>query len=139
MIGQTGRSPSVLEGFASSDLSFHSLGGRDTGDPLSKITVALSPKGWHCPECLHISTTKGNLKSHILSGRHKLFEKSFMCSFCRKTYSTRQSLQVLFYLLVDKKRHHWFVSHYFKICIPLSKAYVKIAQSYFVGAIGVKI
>jgi hypothetical protein len=56
-----GRGPSILEGFSSSDLSFHSLGGRDVADPLSKITVALSPKGWHCPECLHVSTTKGNL------------------------------------------------------------------------------
>ena len=45
-------------------------------------------------ECLHTSTTKGNLKSHILSGRHKLFQKSHPCSYCPRSYSTRQSLQV---------------------------------------------
>ena len=56
--------------------------------------VTRSDKGWHCPECIHIATTKGNLKSHILSGRHKLSEKSFKCRFCDRSYSTRQSMQV---------------------------------------------
>jgi len=70
------------------------LGGRDADDPMSTLMVALSHKGWHCPECLHTSTTKGNLKSHILSGRHKLFEKSHPCQYCHRSYSTRQSLQV---------------------------------------------
>ena len=41
-----------------------------------------------------LATTKGNLKSHILSGRHKLSEKSFKCRFCDRSYSTRQSMQV---------------------------------------------
>lgn len=75
-------------------ISYHRLGGRDADDPLSTMMVALSHKGWHCPECLHTSTTKGNLKSHILSGRHKLFEKSHACQYCHRSYSTRQSLQV---------------------------------------------
>ena len=106
------------------NVSFHRLGGRDHGDPLSNVMVTRSDKGWHCPECIHIgksqcgkpriflqlhlfcstsnfcflisilATTKGNLKSHILSGRHKLSEKSFKCRFCDRSYSTRQSMQV---------------------------------------------
>merc|ERR1712018_42997 len=76
------------------NVSYHYLGGRDHGDPLSNITVARSDRGWHCPDCIHIATTKGNLKSHILSGRHKLIEKSFKCRFCDRSYSTRQSMQV---------------------------------------------
>ena len=76
------------------NVSFHRLGGRDHGDPLSNIMVTRSDKGWHCPECIHIATTKGNLKSHILSGRHKLSEKNFKCRFCDRSYSTRQSMQV---------------------------------------------
>ena len=84
----------VLGGSNSGEVSYHRLGGRDADDPMSTMMVALSHKGWHCPECLHTSTTKGNLKSHILSGRHKLFEKSHPCTFCHRSYSTRQSLQV---------------------------------------------
>jgi len=76
------------------NVSFHRLGGRDHGDPLCNVMVTRSDKGWHCPECIHVATTKGNLKSHILSGRHKLSEKSFKCRFCDRSYSTRQSMQV---------------------------------------------
>jgi len=94
------RRPSLGEYKSSDDasggggVSYHRLGGRDADDPMSTMMVALSHKGWHCPECLHTSTTKGNLKSHILSGRHKLFEKSNPCQYCQRSYSTRQSLQV---------------------------------------------
>ena len=57
--------------------------------------VARSSKGWHCPQCIHISSTKGNLKSHILSGRHKTYtEKPFGCQYCDRSYGTKQSLQV---------------------------------------------
>jgi len=76
------------------NISYHHLGGRDHGDPLSNMMVARSERGWHCPDCIHIATTKGNLKSHILSGRHKLAEKLFKCRFCDRSYSTRQSMQV---------------------------------------------
>lgn len=79
---------------ASGNLSYHYLGGRDHGDPLTNMLVTHSDRGWHCPDCIHIATTKGNLKSHILSGRHKLTEKSFKCRFCERSYSTRQSMQV---------------------------------------------
>ena len=57
--------------------------------------MARSSKGWHCPQCIHISSTKGNLKSHILSGRHKTYtEKPFGCQYCDRSYGTKQSLQV---------------------------------------------
>ena len=57
--------------------------------------VARSSKGWHCPQCIHISSTKGNLKSHILAGRHKTYtEKPFGCQYCDRSYGTKQSLQV---------------------------------------------
>ena len=36
------------------NVSFHRLGGRDHGDPLSNVMVTRSDKGWHCPECIHI-------------------------------------------------------------------------------------
>ena len=75
-------------------VSYHRLGGRDVDDPLSNVVVTNSDRGWHCPDCIHIATTKGNLKSHILSGRHKVAEKNFKCRFCDRSYSTRQSLQV---------------------------------------------
>ena len=89
----------------------HPLGSRKDNDPLSHIKVgwrkgvlvencsphqvARSSKGWHCPQCIHISSTKGNLKSHILSGRHKTYtEKPFGCQYCDRSYGTKQSLQV---------------------------------------------
>ena len=53
------------------------------------MRVAQTSKGRYCPSCLHISTTKGNLKAHILSGKHKLPEKAFRCHFCQKHYSMR--------------------------------------------------
>ena len=76
------------------NVSFHRLGGRDKIDPLCNVMVTRSDKGWHCPDCIHVATTKGNLKTHILSGRHKLCEKSFKCRFCERSYATRQSMQV---------------------------------------------
>ena len=82
------------QGGLGANVSYHYLGGRDHGDPLSNMTVARSGRGWHCPECIHIATTKGNLKSHILSGRHKLAEKLFKCRFCDRSYATKQSMQV---------------------------------------------
>ena len=82
------------QGGLGANVSYHYLGGRDQGDPLSNMTVARSGRGWHCPECIHIATTKGNLKSHILSGRHKLAEKLFKCRFCDRSYATKQSMQV---------------------------------------------
>ena len=88
------RRHSMVDYSGEEGVSYHRLGGRDADDPMSTMMVALSHKGWHCPECLHTSTTKGNLKSHILSGRHKLFEKSHPCQYCHRSYSTRQSLQV---------------------------------------------
>jgi len=73
----------------------HPLGSRKDEDPFSHIKVARSSKGWHCPQCIHISSTKGNLKSHILSGRHKTYtEKPFGCQYCDRSYGTKQSLQV---------------------------------------------
>ena len=78
----------------SGQVSYHRLGGRDADDPLCNVLVTHSDKGWHCPDCVHIATTKGNLKSHILSGRHKVGEKQFKCRFCERNYLTRQSLQV---------------------------------------------
>lgn len=73
----------------------HPLGSRKDDDPFSHIKVARSSKGWHCPQCIHISSTKGNLKSHILSGRHKTYtEKPFGCQYCDRSYGTKQSLQV---------------------------------------------
>ena len=78
----------------SGNVSYHYLGGRDHDDPMTNLLVTKSDKGWHCPDCIHIATTKGNLKSHIMSGRHKLMEKSFQCRFCKRHYSTRQSMQV---------------------------------------------
>ncbi len=86
--------PPSFPGLQGLQYSLHELGGRDSSDPLARLQVARTSKGWHCPHCLHVSTTKGNLKSHIVSGRHKNYEKAFECHFCRKTYSTRQSLQV---------------------------------------------
>jgi len=82
------------QGGLGTNVSYHYLGGRDHGDPLSNMTVARSERGWHCPDCIHIATTKGNLKSHILSGRHKLAEKLFKCRFCDRSYATKQSMQV---------------------------------------------
>jgi len=73
----------------------HPLGSRKDNDPMAHIKVARSSKGWHCPQCIHISSTKGNLKSHILSGRHKTYtEKPFGCQYCDRSYGTKQSLQV---------------------------------------------
>ena len=73
----------------------HPLGSRKDNDPLAGVKVARSSKGWHCPQCIHISSTKGNLKSHILSGRHKSYtEKPFGCQYCDRSYGTKQSLQV---------------------------------------------
>ena len=73
----------------------HPLGSRKDNDPLATVKVARSSKGWHCPQCIHISSTKGNLKSHILSGRHKSYtEKPFGCQYCDRSYGTKQSLQV---------------------------------------------
>lgn len=73
----------------------HPLGSRKDADPLAHIKVARSSKGWHCPQCIHISSTKGNLKSHIVSGRHKVYtEKPFGCQYCDRSYGTKQSLQV---------------------------------------------
>ena len=73
----------------------HPLGSRKDNDPMAHIKVARSSKGWHCPQCIHISSTKGNLKSHILSGRHKSYtEKPFGCQYCDRSYGTKQSLQV---------------------------------------------
>ena len=77
------------------EYSLHPLGGRDALDPICQLMVAHSAKGWHCPQCPHVSTTKGNLKAHINSGKHKMFlDRAFQCHFCQKHYSTRQSLQV---------------------------------------------
>lgn len=90
-----GRRPSSVIDYSSKEgVSYHRLGGRDASDPVSTMMVALTCKGWHCPECSHTATTKGNLKAHILSGRHKVSEKSFSCQYCQRNYSTRQSLQV---------------------------------------------
>ena len=73
----------------------HPLGARKDNDPMAHVKVARSSKGWHCPQCIHISSTKGNLKSHILSGRHKSYtEKPFGCQYCDRSYGTKQSLQV---------------------------------------------
>jgi hypothetical protein len=73
----------------------HPLGSRKDNDPLAHIKVARSSKGWHCPQCIHISSTKGNLKSHIIAGRHKVYtEKPFGCQYCDRSYGTKQSLQV---------------------------------------------
>jgi hypothetical protein len=73
----------------------HPLGSRKDNDPLAHIKVARSSKGWHCPQCIHISSTKGNLKSHIVAGRHKVYtEKPFGCQYCDRSYGTKQSLQV---------------------------------------------
>ena len=73
----------------------HPLGSRKDNDPMAHVKVARSSKGWHCPQCIHISSTKGNLKSHILSGRHKSYtEKPFGCQYCDRSYGTKQSLQV---------------------------------------------
>lgn len=73
----------------------HPLGSRKDDDPFGHMKVARSSKGWHCPQCIHISSTKGNLKSHILSGRHKTYtEKPFGCQYCDRSYGTKQSLQV---------------------------------------------
>jgi len=73
----------------------HPLGSRKDNDPMAHIKVARSSKGWHCPQCIHISSTKGNLKSHILAGRHKTYtEKPFGCQYCDRSYGTKQSLQV---------------------------------------------
>ncbi len=88
------RRSSSQEAAGGDGVSFHRLGGRDQDDPMSNVMVARTAKGWHCPECMHISTTKGNLKSHIMSGRHKLVEKNFKCRYCERSYSTRQSMQV---------------------------------------------
>jgi len=88
------RGSSSMEGGHGANVSYHYLGGRDHGDPLSNLMVARSDSGWHCPDCIHIATTKGNLKSHIMSGRHKLAEKLFKCRFCDRSYSTKQSMHV---------------------------------------------
>ena len=40
------------------NVSFHRLGGRDHGDPLSNVMVTRSDKGWHCPECIHIGKSQ---------------------------------------------------------------------------------
>jgi len=73
----------------------HPLGSRKDNDPMAHIKVARSSKGWHCPQCIHISSTKGNLKSHIVAGRHKVYtEKPFGCQYCDRSYGTKQSLQV---------------------------------------------
>ena len=83
----------------------HPLGSRKDNDPMAHVKVARSSKGWHCPTCIHISSTKGNLKSHILSGRHKSYtEKPFGCQYCERSYGTKQSLQVRDEM-VDTKRY----------------------------------
>ena len=43
-----------MDGGLGGNVSYHYLGGRDHGDPLSNITVARSDRGWHCPDCVHI-------------------------------------------------------------------------------------
>lgn len=88
--------PSDQCGPSNGEASFHRLGGRDIRDRLSHIMVAQTEHGWHCPDCIHIATTKGNLKSHILSGRHRHIaaDKTYKCRFCDRSYSTRQSMQV---------------------------------------------
>ena len=46
------------------NVSFHRLGGRDHGDPLSNVMVTRSDKGWHCPECIHIGKSQcGKIKN----------------------------------------------------------------------------
>jgi len=88
------QSSSLMDAMPVGNISYHYLGGRDHGDPLSSMMVTRSDRGWHCPDCIHIATTKGNLKSHILSGRHKITDKNYKCRFCDRSYSTRQSMQV---------------------------------------------
>ena len=51
------------------NLTYHYLGGRDQDDPMTNLMVTHSDRGWHCPDCIHVATTKGNLKSHILRDR----------------------------------------------------------------------
>ena len=105
------------------NVSFHRLGGRDHGDPLCNVMVTRSDKGWHCPECIHVATTKGNLKSHILSGRHKLSEKSFKCRFCDRSYSTRQSMQVHI-----STNHRYVDSNYNEIIMGLGICFINRAS-----------
>jgi len=85
----------MMQRLLGSGYELHPLGSRKDNDPMAHIKVARSSKGWHCPQCIHISSTKGNLKSHILSGRHKSYtEKPFGCQYCDRSYGTKQSLQV---------------------------------------------
>ena len=85
----------MMQRLLGSGYELHPLGSRKDNDPMAHVKVARSSKGWHCPQCIHISSTKGNLKSHILSGRHKSYtEKPFGCQYCDRSYGTKQSLQV---------------------------------------------
>ena len=47
------------------NVSFHRLGGRDHGDPLSNVMVTRSDKGWHCPECIHIGKSPKSISRKI--------------------------------------------------------------------------
>jgi hypothetical protein len=94
-VGNAAANALMMQRLLGTGYELHPLGSRKDEDPFSHIKVARSSKGWHCPQCIHISSTKGNLKSHILSGRHKTYtEKPFGCQYCDRSYGTKQSLQV---------------------------------------------
>ena len=99
----------MMQRLLGSGYELHPLGSRKDNDPMAHVKVARSSKGWHCPQCIHISSTKGNLKSHILSGRHKSYtEKPFGCQYCDRSYGTKQSLQVNTRIYTEQRTFEMF-------------------------------